>query len=173
MFGGLSLASGITHLLSYTTIILTAFVLYATHGSRVSSTGFVAFLFTQLGATFYIITVYLILAQLVGTIDNNRAMMASWEDIPVGRYGEYLVIVGMFLFGLEAIRSGVFPRWSGWLVVIGIALALPFTFTIQAYYLGIFWVLGATIQGIGIAWMGWTMLPGKRVMIEQTSQTSI
>jgi hypothetical protein len=84
-----------------------------------------------------------------------------------------MVIVGMFLFGVEAIQSRVFPRWSGWLVLIGIALALPFLFTIQAYYLGIFWVLGATIQGIGIAWMGWTMLPGKRVMIEQASQSGI
>jgi hypothetical protein len=111
MFGGLSLVSGITHLLSYTAVVLAAFVLYTAHGSRVSWTGFAAFLFTQLGAILYIITAYLIFAQLAGAIDNNRAMMASWEDFPVGRYGDYLVIVGMFLFGIEAIRSGVFPSW--------------------------------------------------------------
>jgi len=148
-------------------------ILYGAHGSRASWFGFTGLVFTQLGATLYMITAYLIFAQLSGAIDNNRALMASWEDIPVGRYGGYMVIFGMLLFGMEAVRSGVFPRWSGWLVLLGLALALPFTFTIQAYYLGIFWVLGATLQGIGIAWMGWTMLPGKRVMIEQTSQSSI
>lgn len=85
-------------------------------------------------------------------------LMATWEDIPVGRIGSYLVLLGMFLLGIEAILSQVFPRWTGWLVVVGIALALPFAFTIQAYYLGIFWVLGAALEGIGVAWMGWTLL---------------
>ncbi|HET9589300.1 MAG TPA: hypothetical protein VFO91_10970 [Anaerolineales bacterium] len=158
MFGGLSLASGITHLVSYTTILLTAFLLYAAHGERASWAGFAGFLFAQLGAALYMITAFLVVAQLAGAIEDNRMLMATWEDIPVGRIGSYLVLLGMFLLGIEAILSQVFPRWTGWLVVVGIALALPFAFTIQAYYLGIFWVLGAALEGIGVAWMGWTLL---------------
>ena len=162
MLGGLSLASGITHVISYTTCILISFLLYASHGKHVSWAGFAAFLFTQVGAALYMITALLILAQLAGTIDNNRAMMASWVDIPVGRYGGHMVTIGIFLFGWESIRSRVFTSWSGWLVLIGIALALPFAFTIQAYFLGIFWVIGAILEGIGVGWMGWTILSRKR-----------
>ena len=158
MLGGLSLASGITHVISYTTCVLLGFLLYAAHGKRVGWTGFAGFLLTQFGAALYMITAFLILAQLAGMIDNNRALMGSWVDIPVGRYGGHMVTIGVFLFGLEAIRSGVFPRPSGWLVLIGIALALPFAFTIQAYFLGIFWVIGGIVEGIAIVWMGWILL---------------
>jgi len=167
MFGGLSLASGITHLLSYTALLLTSALLYSAHGERVRATGFAALLLTQLGAALYIIPAYLIVAQLSGALDNNRMLTASWQDIPVGRIGSYLSILGMFLFGVEAVRSGVFPSWSGWLVMAGIALALPFAFTIQAYFLGIFWVLGAILEGIGIVRMGWSLLkkePDKQVV---------
>jgi hypothetical protein len=158
MFGGLSLTSSVTHLASYTALVLIPLVLHAAHGERAGGWGFAGFLCTQLGAALYIITAYLIFAQLSGAIDNNRMLMASWEDIPVGRVGGYMTTLGVFLFGVEAIRSEVFPRWSGWLVVIGIALALPFTFTIQAYFLGIFWVLGAIVEGVGLGWMGWILL---------------
>jgi hypothetical protein len=92
-------------------------------------------------------------------------LMASWEDIPIGRVGSYMSILGIFLLGVEGIRAETFPRASGWLVVAGIALALPFAFTIQAYFLGIFWVIGAILEGIGISWMGWTLLK-KRVTVQ-------
>ncbi|HSK67239.1 MAG TPA: hypothetical protein VK888_09935 [Anaerolineales bacterium] len=158
MIGGLSLTSGITHLASYTALLLLSFILYAVHGEKASWRGFFGLTLAQLGAACYIITAYLILAQLAGVIDNNRAMMASWFDIPVGRYGGYLTVVGMFLLGWEAIRSGVFPQGAGWLVVLGIALALPFLFTIQAYFLGMLWVLGAILEAAGVAWMGWMII---------------
>lgn len=164
MLGGLSFLSGVTHVLSYTALLLLPAVLYAAHGERVGWIGFAGLVFTQLGAALYLITAYLIFAQLSGVIDNNRMLMASWVDIPIGRAGSYLVILGLFLFGIEAIRSGTFPRWSGWLVVIGIALALPFAFAMQAYFLGIFWVLGALLEGIGISWMGWTLLRRRSIM---------
>ena len=158
MIGKLSLASSATHIASYTAILLTAFLLYAAHGEHVSWAGFAGFFLIQFGAAFYIVTAYLITGQLAGLIDDNRMLMASWQDIPVGRAGSYMCILGMFLLGVEAIRSGVFPRWSGWLVLLGIALAFPFTFTIQDYFLGTFWVIGAIVQGIGFAWMGWSMM---------------
>jgi hypothetical protein len=170
MFGGLSLMSGMTHLASYTALLLTSFLLYAAHGKQVSRVGFAGFVSTQLGAALYMITAYLILAQLAGSIDNNRMLMASWQDIPVGRVGGYLATFGIFLFGIEAIRSGTFPQASGWLVVIGILVALPFTFTIQDYFLGIFWVLGAILEGLGIAWMGWTLRTRARAVVTQVVQ---
>jgi hypothetical protein len=170
MFGSLSLLSGLTHLASYTALLLTSFLLVAAYGNHVSWTGFSGFLFTQLGASLYMITAFLILAQLAGSIDNNRMSMASWQDIPVGRVGGYMTTLGLFLLGIAAIRSGTFPHGSGWLVVLGILVALPFTFTSQEYFLGIFRVLGAILEGVGIAWMGWTLRTGDRAVLAQAVQ---
>ena len=84
--------------------------------------------------------------------------MASWVDIPVGRFGNYLLLSGIFLFGIGVLRAEVFPRSSGWLVVIGLALSLPGLFTTQDYLFSIFAVIGAVLEGVGIGWMGWTLL---------------
>lgn len=123
--------------------------------------GLAGFLFIHLGATLSLIPAYLILAQLAGQIDNNRALMASWVDIPVGRISLYMVLLGILLFGISVIRAEVFPRWSGWLLVIGLALLLPSQFQSQAYLFSIFWVIGATFQGVGLAWMGLILLKRK------------
>ena len=174
MFGGLSLASGLTHLLSYTTLLLTSYLLYAGQGDRARGTGFAGFVFTQTGAALYLIPACLIVAQLAGIIDNNRMLMASWQDIPVGRIASYMTILGMFLFGVEAIRSEIYSQASGWLVITGIAVSMPFLFTIQDYFLGIFWVLGAILEGIGVGWMGWALWRNRtdrRAMVLKESTT--
>jgi hypothetical protein len=64
----------------------------------------------------------------------------------------------MILFGISVIRAEVFPSWTGWLVVIGVALFLPSQFQSQAYLFLIFWVIGATLAAIGLGWMGWLLI---------------
>jgi len=67
-------------------------------------------------------------------------------------------MLGSLLFGIGTIRAGVFPRAAGWLMVIGLALLLPSQLQTQDYLFSIFWIIGATLQGIGVGWMGWTLL---------------
>jgi hypothetical protein len=174
-FGALTLASGMIHLLSYTTLILSMVILYTAQAGRAGEMGLAGFVFTHLGATLSLITAYLILAQLAGQIENNTALMASWVDIPVGRIGLYMLLLGILLFGVSVIRAEVFPRWSGWLLVIGLALLLPSQFQSQAYLFSIFWVLGATFQGIGLGWMGVTLLTikaGDKQVVQLTESTT-
>jgi hypothetical protein len=154
----LTLLDGIIHLISMTTLILTIVILYAAQADRAGGAGLAGFFFTHLGATLNVITAYFIMAQLAGQLENNRALMTSWVDIPVGRFGNYMLLLGIFLFGVSAIRAGVFPRGSGWLVVIGLALSLPGLFTTQDYLFSIFSVIGAALESIGFGWMGWTLL---------------
>ncbi len=158
MFGSLSLTSATTHIVSYTCLVLTSYVLIAAQGEKAGWIGVTGFNLVHLGAALYFITASMIIAQLAGVIDNNVMLMASWDDLPLGRIGGYMTSLGLLLLGIESTRTGIFPAWSGWLVVSGIALTIPFTLTIQAYYLGIFWVIGASIAGIGIAGMGWVLL---------------
>ena len=157
-FGGLTLLDGAVHLLGYTTFIFSIVILYTAQARRAGGMGLAGFVFLHLGAILTLIPAYLILAQLTGQIDNNRVLMATWVDIPIGRAGLYMVLLGLLLFGLGVIRAEVFPRWSGWLILIGLALLLPSQFQSQAYLFSIFWVIGATFQGIGLAWMGLTLL---------------
>lgn len=153
----LTLLDGVIYLFSMTAIILTIVILHTAQADRAGGAGLAGFFLTHLGATLNLIPAYFIMAQLAGQIDNNRALMASWVDIPVGRLGNYMLLIGIFLFGVSVIRADVFPRGSGWLVAIGLALSLPGQFTPQDYLFSIFSVIGAILEGIGIVWMGWTL----------------
>lgn len=156
-FDELTLSDGIINLISLAALMLSIVILHTAHADRAGRLGLAGFFFTHLGATLSIIPAYLIMAQLAGQIESNRALMASWVDIPIGRYGDYMVIFGILLFGIAVIRAEVFPRWSGWLIVIGSAISLPTNFQAQAYLFIIFWAVGATLQGIGLGWMGWSL----------------
>ena len=72
-----------------------------------------------------------------------------------------MILLGIFLFGISVIRASVFPRWTGWLVAVGLAILLPSQFTPQAYLFLIFWMIGATLQGIALGWMGWSLFNKK------------
>ena len=157
-FGALTLSGGILNLISLTTLLLSFVILFTAQADRGGGVGLVGFVLTHLGAALAIIPAYLIMAQLAGQIESNRALMASWEDFPFGRVGNYILLLGLIIFGASVIRAEVFPRWSGWLVVIGIALLIPSQFQSQAYLFLIFWAIGATLGGIGIGWMGWSLL---------------
>ena len=154
----LTLLDGAIHLISTTSILLMIVILHTAQADRAGGMGMAGFFFTHLGATLNLITAYFIFAQLAGQLENNRLLMASWVDIPVGRFGNYMLLLGIFLFGLSVIRADVYPRWSGWLVVIGLALSLPGLFPTQDYLFSVFSVIGATLEGIGIGWMGWRLL---------------
>ena len=165
-FGELTLSNGIINLISMTALLLSIVILFTAQADRAGGTGLIGFLFTHLGAALSIIPAYLIMAQLAGQIESNRALMASWQDFPFGRVGGYMLILGLMIFGISVIRAEVFPRWTGWSVVIGISLLLPSQFQSQAYLFLIFWAIGATLEGIGFGWMGWTLFK-KNPLIER------
>jgi hypothetical protein len=160
----LTLFDGVVHLISTTSLILAIVVLHVAQADHAGRVGLAGFVFVHVGYTLSVIPAYFIMAQLAGQIDNNRALMASWVDIPVGRIGTYMLLLGIFLFGVSAIRAEVFPRGSGWLVTLGLVLLLPSQFQSQDYLFSIFWIIGATLLGIGLGWMGWTLLLNKSVL---------
>lgn len=158
----LTLLDGVINLLSLTALIFAIMILHTAQAKHAGGIGLAGFCLVHLGSTLLVITAYFIWAQLAGQLENNSALMASWVDIPVGRYGNYLLMLGTFFFGVSAVRADMFPRWSGWLVTLGVALLLPSQFQSQEYLFTIFWVIGASLQGIGLGWMGWTLLNKKR-----------
>ncbi|HMB24642.1 MAG TPA: hypothetical protein VKP08_17480 [Anaerolineales bacterium] len=160
-FSALRLSHGIINLISLTILLLSITILFIVQAKYAGITGWLGFVFIHLGAALSIIPAYLIMAQLAGQIESSRALTAAWVDFPFGRVGNYMLILGMILFGVSVIRANVFPRWTGWLVVIGVALFLPSQFQSQADLFIIFWAIGATFAGIGFGYMGWTLLRQK------------
>jgi hypothetical protein len=156
-FNPLTLPNGIINLLSITLLLFSSVVVFIAQARLAGATGLLGLAFTYLGAALSIIPAYLIMAQLAGQIESNRALTASWVDFPFGRVGNYMLILGMFVFGVSVIRARVFPGWTGWLIVVGIALLLPSQFQSRAYLFLIFWAIGATLEGIGLGWMGWIL----------------
>ncbi len=153
--GELSLIDGVSHLLMYTSLIFASPIWYAAQAQRAGRIGLAGFLFTHLGATLSVIPSFLIVAQLAGALQTNDALMISWVEIPVGRAGNYLALAGLFLLGLSTARAAVFPRWSGWLVMAGLAVIVPTYFVTQPYLFQIFWAIGAALAGVGMARIGW------------------
>ena len=157
----LTLTDGVVNVLAFALLIPGMVILHTAQADRSGRLGFIGFMLTHLGATFYLIPAYFMMAQLAGQIENNRVLMASWVDIPVGRYGSYMVLLGIFLFGVSVIRADVYPRWTGWLLAIGLAILLPQQFAPLPYLFARLWVIGAILQGIALTWMGWTVLNRK------------
>lgn len=163
-FAGLTLAGAIVNVTANSALIFAIVILYTAQADRAGGLGLAGFIFTHLGATLFFIPAYLIMAQLAGLLDSNRALMIVWNDIPIGRIGNYMLPIGLLLFGVSVIRAELFPRWTGWLMVVGVALLLPTQFQSQAYLFQIFWVIGATLVGIGMGWMGWRLLKDKSLV---------
>lgn len=161
--GELSLPDGVSNLLVYTCLIFAMVILHTAQAHRAGRIGLMGFLFAHLGATLSIIPAFLIMGQLAGAIATNDALSVSWSEIPVGRAGSYLALTGLLLFGVATLRGGVFPRWTGWLIVIGMATILPTEFVTQPYLFLIFWAIGATLVGAGLGWMGWRLWSGLEV----------
>lgn len=86
-------------------------------------------------------------------------------------------VLGHILFGFATLRAGILPRWSGWLVIIGMVLFflgevaflaqnLPAPALQQAFEiirkLHVIVLLGDAAFGLGIAWMGYALWSEKR-----------
>ena len=172
-FAGMTLMGAIVNVAAYTALILAIVILYTAQADRAGGLGLAGFFFTHLGATLFFIPAYLIMVQLAGLLNSNRALMIVWNDVPVGKIGNYMIPLGLFLFGISVIRAEVFPRWTGWLIVIGVALLMPTQFQSQAYLFQIFWVIGATLVGIGMGWMGWKLMMNKSLVEQEGIETNL
>jgi hypothetical protein len=65
-----------------------------------------------------------------------------------------LVTVGAVLLGLATMRAGVFPRWAGVLLIVGVVLNLA-TFSPLPEIIG---TIADVLFTLGLAWMGSTLL---------------
>ena len=124
------------------------------HAHRAGVLGVVAYVLTVLNLVYANAETFLTLAALSSIPKAHEASLGLWNTLPLSRVAVYGLNLGLVLLGLAVARAGVLTRWAGLLVAFGVALLVSFEFTIQAYFLGIFWIIGALLISLGLLGMG-------------------
>lgn len=84
-----------------------------------------------------------------------------------------LVVVGAALFGVATMRAGVFPRWAGLLLILGVALNLALFVPLPNPIIGgVFDKMADVLFSLGLAWMGFALLAQGEAPIAQSLATS-
>jgi len=89
----------------------------------------------------------------------GQAMMPPAFALPVVFLGYGL---GFILFGVATMRAGVLPRWSGLLLIIGVAFQLVEGSLIDRTLMHVLLTIGRVLFGISLAWMGYALWMEKR-----------
>lgn len=145
--GGLaSPAAPLLYYLALVSAVFGSLSLYTLQMARAGRLGFTGFVLATTGAVAYSAPVYALLAGTSG--------VATWHDLwffamrgslPLGAT---LYFLGSLLLSAATLRAGIFPRWSGWALVVGFAIWLV------AFYLSVvpgLLTLGSLITGVGMA----------------------
>jgi hypothetical protein len=85
--------------------------------------------------------------------------------------------LGWTLFGIATMRAGVFPRWAGLLLILGVTLfmiseAAPF----EAELAHLLVTFGDIIFGFGLVWLGkalWSKSPAGEILKSVTGRASV
>lgn len=153
--------------------------LYARQVERAGWLGLLGFILAFVGGAFAITIQYLTSTVIPLVARQAPALFDQAMRPPAFAPPLFVLgfVLGHFLFGLATARAGVLPRWSGYLVIIGIALfflgELAFLgqditapavkqFFDLLHRLRPLILLGDAAFGLGLAWMGYAVWSEKR-----------
>lgn len=71
-----------------------------------------------------------------------------------------LMVAGGILFGIAVIRAKVFPRWTGWLLILGVSLNLLFRLLA---FPDLSQIIGSLVRNIAFIGMGIAILKTKKI----------
>jgi hypothetical protein len=157
-----------SHLVYWASAMLMLFSvvgLYARQAAKAGWLGLVGFLLALTGTAF-VGSIFFIASTILPLVATGSSGIFDQVMTP-STFAVLVVVVGFvlgyLLFGVATIRAGVFPRWSGPLLIIGVSLFIIsemslFDLTIS-HLIATF---GDVIFGIGLAWMGYALWSEKR-----------
>jgi len=100
--------------------------------------------------------IYFAHTALYALIDHTPDYETLWHRLGITYtvHGAVMVLGGV-LFGVAVLRARVFPRWTGWVFLVGVTLNLVFALIPVP---DILQTLGSTARNVGLMGMGWALL---------------
>jgi hypothetical protein len=143
--------------LYYAAFICMPFALMALYGAQARQSGLLglaAFVTLLLGSLSEVSMQLLPLLELAGSKEAHQALMFTFVAFPIIPAASALTLIGGLLFGAATLYAGVFPRWAGLLLILGILVLLPAELIYPWHLL---WSIATLLYGTGLGWMGVSM----------------
>jgi hypothetical protein len=126
--------------------------LYAVQVKRGDIILFIGFVLSILGLLFSFMDSERRLAWRTGLI--NDAQLAQAAQITsfavLNMVGNVSIILGWIVFGIGVIRSGIFPRWAGILMILaGVFMVIRDLFIFEYFF--------AVFSSLAYGWLGWAL----------------
>ena len=155
------------HLLYWASVILLLFGLVGLSARQMEKTGMfglVGFVLAFIGTAivgaflFYAATTMPLVAT---TAPNVFVQLTAPPAFALPLFGLTFGL-GFILFSIATIRAHVLPRWSGWLLLIGILLSMAEGSPTDRTFLHMIVTAGHVLFGVSLAWMGYALWSEKR-----------
>jgi hypothetical protein len=140
--------------------VVLVFALVALYAAQAESSGFLGSLGMVLSVIGTTLVSGVLLVEIAGASGAEvDAVFAAGVSGALSMLGGLAFFVGLILFGIAAVRAGVFPRWAGLLLIAGDVVFGAGDFFGSAA--PIVFVVGALITCAGLVWLGLALLSGR------------
>jgi hypothetical protein len=143
--------------------------LYARQVEKTGWLGLVGFLLALMGTAFAG-TIFFISSTIPPLVATGPPAIFAQVMTPPAFAVPVLVvgfILGYILFGVATMRAGIFPRWSGLLLIIGVSLFMISEMPLFDRTLShLIVTIGDVLFGSGLAWMGYALWSEKREVVK-------
>ena len=154
-------------LVSIVLVLLGLVGLYVRYADQTGSLGLAAFVVAFLGNTLLVAGSF-IDAFVIPVLALKFPVVFEDPPVPLSialSLTYLLFVLGYVLLGTAIVRSGVLPRWAGLMLAVGAPLFAVGVATVQPLT-----VVGAVLFGVGWAWLGYMMVSGQSVAVQQTAR---
>jgi hypothetical protein len=158
----------IAHQVYWAAAILMLFGLVGLYARQVEKTGWlglVGFVLAFIGTAF-VGGIFFMVSTVTPII--AKEMPALFDQAATPSPATVLVVVlgfslGYILFGIAAMRAKVLPRWSGFLLIIGVSFFMISEAPLfDRMFSHVIVTIGDVLFGCGVAWMGYALWSEKR-----------
>ena len=142
----------------YVILLTFAFTaLYAAQAPRMGRLGFAGYVLAILGLGLTQVIAFLILASFTGLAAAHEVQMFAWGPIPILHLAVLANTLGGILFGAATVRAGLFPRWTGLLLIAGEGANLLHEYLLL---LPVLMIVPAALMAGAFAGLGWSLWAG-------------
>jgi hypothetical protein len=156
-------------LIAHAALVFALVALYAAQAEQSDLLGSIGMVLSVIGTILVTAVVFVQIAGASGVMVD--AVLTTGVSGTLNVLGGLLFFVGLILFGLATMRAGVFPRWSGLLLVVGDIVFAVGSFAGSAVQ-QIIVVLGALITCAGFVWLGLALLSGSDATTQRAARVS-